>query len=80
MSPSGVNVYFGVGIPEGNSFIQEGILFEPKLTAISPNVGTVGGTLITATVHGVGTNTQDIDLVNGAGKSICQTVKIVAYS
>jgi hypothetical protein len=36
--------------------------------------------LITATVHGVGTATKDLSLVDKDGKSICQTLKIVAYS
>jgi hypothetical protein len=36
--------------------------------------------LISATVHGVGTATKGLQLVDAAGKSICEKLTITAYS
>jgi hypothetical protein len=36
--------------------------------------------LITALVHGAGTATQDIQLVDSNGASICESLEVVAYS
>jgi len=73
-------LYFPVGLPAGHSFVAAGATLEPKLTQISPNEGSVGGTEITATVHGVGTATTGLQLVNANGESICQSLSITAYA
>lgn len=53
-------LYWPVGLPAGHGFVAAGITLEPKITKITPNAGSAGGTLITATVHGVGTATKDV--------------------
>lgn len=53
---------------------------EPKLAQISPNEGTIGGTLITATVHGVVKGSKELSLVDAQGASICQSLNVVSYS
>lgn len=45
-----LNLFFPIGLPEGHDLVRAGITLEPKLTSISPNVGTTGRTLITATI------------------------------
>jgi len=68
-----------VGLPAGHAIVTAGFTLEPKLASITPNSGSIGGTLITAAIHGVGTAT-DVSLVNPAGESICETVTVVSYS
>jgi hypothetical protein len=80
LKPSGIHLFFPVGIPEGHAIVQEGFTLEPKLTSISPNEGSFRQTLITAIVHGVGTATQDVMLVDQNGADICETVEILEYS
>jgi len=75
-----VVLYFPVGIPEGHDTFADGLTLEPRLTRISPNEGSTGGSLITATAPGVGAGTADITLVDSAGDSICDSLEIVAYS
>jgi len=48
----------------------------PKLVSVSPNSGSVGGTLITAVVPGAGSS---IDIVDSTGSSVCESVKLVSY-
>lgn len=59
-----LNLYFPVGIPEGHDLVRAGITLEPKLMMITPNAGSPGGTLVTATVPGVGLGTTGLDLVD----------------
>jgi hypothetical protein len=73
-------LYFPVGLPAEHALVAAGATLEPRLTQISPNVGSVGGTEIIATVHGVGTATEGLDLIDRNGDSICQTLTITAYS
>lgn len=49
---SNMNVYFDVGYPKGFDTVVQGktIDLEPRLTSISPNVGSVGGSLLLANV------------------------------
>jgi len=46
---------------------------------ITPSAGSAGGSLITATVAGVGSKTKNVDLVDATGASICKTVTIASY-
>lgn len=73
-------LYFPEGLPAGHSVVAAGATLEPRLTQISPNTGSIGGTEIIATVHGVGTATAGLELVDKSGTSICQTLTITAYS
>jgi hypothetical protein len=76
-----VNLFFPAGIPKGHEFIRAGITVSPKLLQISPNAGTPGSSLITATVPGVGSETLGIDLLMPDGESVCQDgdVWVVEY-
>lgn len=77
-------VFFPEGVPKGIADVQKGFDFAPKLSAIHPNIGSTAGTLITATVHGVGTLTPvgpgGLQLVDSTGGPICDDLKITGYS
>ena len=51
-----MDLYFDVGYPEGHKELVEGKTFtlEPKLISISPNKGSIGGSLIIGELHGFG--------------------------
>jgi hypothetical protein len=66
-----VNLFFPAGLPIGHEFIRAGITVSPKLLQISPPSGTPGGTLLTVTAPGIGSNTEGIDLLRPDGNSIC---------
>jgi hypothetical protein len=51
----------------------------PQFVSVSPNVGSIGGTVITAVVPGATVTSTDIDIVDADGDSICQTVTVVDY-
>lgn len=74
-----VILYFPIGLPEGHEAFDAGLALEPRLTRISPNEGSTGGSLITATAPGVGPGTGAVELVDSAGDSICATLEVVAY-
>ena len=67
-------LYFAEGIPNGHSVVETGVQLEPSLVSVSPNSGSLGGTLIIANVQGVGVNTQDLQLVDQFGADICESV------
>lgn len=60
LTSSDLNLFFPVGLPQGHDLITAGITLEPKLARITPNIGSVGSTLITAFIPGVGVETQNI--------------------
>jgi len=72
-------VYFPIGKPNGSKVVAAKVSLTPKLMEISPSSGSTGGSLITATIAGVGVKTSGLDLVDAAGASICQKVTIVSY-
>ena len=72
-----MNVYFDVGTPAGHDTVVDGKLFAltPKLVSVSPNTGSIGGSLLIAQLEGLGEvsgSTPSGDLVDMAtGNSIC---------
>jgi hypothetical protein len=71
-------LYFDQGLPKNHSLVQTAFSLSPKLVSITPTSGSIGGTLITATVPGA-TVSDQIDLVDDAGVSICETSTVVSY-
>tara|TARA_B110000285_G_C15074264_1_gene589785 strand:+ start:76 stop:264 length:189 start_codon:yes stop_codon:yes gene_type:complete len=47
--------------------------------SISPNVGSIGGTVITAQVPGATVTSTDIDIKDPSGNSICETIAVISY-
>lgn len=72
-------LYFAVGTPENHTVVEASIEITPQLASISPNVGSVGGTIITATVPGATTSSTGIDIVDDSNNSICETVTVTSY-
>ena len=71
LSTNTMNLYLGVGIPEGYTELDAGISFEPKLLSLSTNTGSSNGSLITAVIKGVGINDK-VTLVNDStGDDFC---------
>lgn len=71
-----MNVYFDVGYPAGYDLVQnQTFTLSPKLLSISPNVGSVGGSLLVAKLEGIGEitgATKSGTLVDSStGDSIC---------
>lgn len=53
-----VKFYLPIGSPDGMEIFQSmGITLDPKLLSVSPTVGSIGGSLITMSVKGVGEKT-----------------------
>lgn len=87
-----MNVYFDVGLPRGYADVIQGKTFtlEPRLISVTPNVGSVGGTVITARLEGLGplaNKTEAYWLANGGtlvdnstGTNICEKIKVVSYA
>ena len=74
-----MDLYLAVGIPEGYTELLAGITFEPKLLSLSTDVVSVGGSLITAVVKGVGVN-DNVTLVDSAtSEDFCQSSRVVSY-
>ena len=74
---STAKIYFPEGIPELVADIS-GLSLTPKFVSLSHQEGSVGSSIITANVPGIGVNTKSVDFkLNGT--SICQSVKITAY-
>ena len=74
-----MDLYLAVGIPEGYTELLPGITFEPKLLSLSTNVGSAGGSLITAVVKGVGIN-DSVTLIDSAtSDDLCETATVVSY-
>jgi len=77
---SGMKMYFDVGVPYGRDIVSASLTLEPKLVSVSPNVGSAGGTLITAKVAGLGKKQLNVDIVNAVDDvSICSKVTIEEY-
>jgi hypothetical protein len=73
-----VRVYFADGLPAGyDSFLTATIA--PTLVSISPSTGSAGGTLITVTGTGFGTDSADLNLQHSSGSDICDEVNVTGY-
>ena len=71
-------LYFDVGLPGGHSLVEATFAMTPKLVSVSPVSGSVGGTLITATVPGA-TVSDSVDILDSTGTSICETSTVTTF-
>jgi hypothetical protein len=76
---SNIKVTFASGKPAGHNIVEAGLSLTPKLVSIAPSTGSVGGTLIRANIQGVGTKSENVDITDAAGASLCESVEIKAY-
>jgi hypothetical protein len=76
------DIHLPVGHPGGTDDLNyaTGITITPRIHAVSPNLGSLGGALIVAEVRGFGNMTTDaVTLVNSANTDICATVTFTKY-
>jgi hypothetical protein len=71
-------LFFDVGLPDGHALVEASFALTPKLVSVSPNSGSVGGSLITASVPGA-TVSDTVSIVDSAGASICESVTVTSY-
>lgn len=88
---SNMNVYFDVGLPKGFDTVVRGKSFElsPRLISVTPNVGSIGGSVLVARVEGLGPLSDTSDAYwalhggtlvdNATGTDICSKVKVRSY-
>jgi hypothetical protein len=75
-----INLYWEVGRGNGEALLSSATLaLEPKVVSVSPSTGSVGGTLITINVQGLGPDDSGVEIVDGSGASLCQSVEIYEY-
>jgi hypothetical protein len=74
-----VNLYFPIGLPEGNSILNAGLALSMKPESFTPTTGSVGGTLLTMVVPGAIKNTQNLNLVDSESNELCSSVSIPEY-
>jgi len=68
---SGMKLYFDIGIPSNHKLMTTGLSMVPKFTGIDVSVGSKAGTVVTATIIGVGKFTKDVSLVDSTNKAFC---------
>lgn len=76
-----IDFYLPIGTPNGVDSLKysTGITVAPQFLNVTPSIGSPAGSLITASVRGVGPNTSGVTLVNQAGVNICSNVTIPTY-
>jgi hypothetical protein len=63
-SSTDLKLYLLEGIPDSHSIIESGISLDAKILAITPQTGSTGGSVVNATVSGVGIDTTGVTLVD----------------
>jgi hypothetical protein len=74
-------LYFDVGLPQNHSLVAAQLDITPRLVSITPNTGSIGGTVITAIMPGATTTDTNIYIKKvGGTQSICQgPATVVSY-
>jgi len=72
-------LYFEIGHPKNHAIVNTQLDLTPKFVSISPNIGSIGGTIVTAQVPGATTSSTDIDIVDPNNNSICDSIEVVSY-
>lgn len=77
-------LFFTVGLPKNHSIVETPLGITPRLVSVSPRVGSIGGTVITAIVPGA-TKTMSKGIYikkDGSSRSICDgdgSATVVSY-
>lgn len=86
-----INLYFDVGFPVGYDTVvrAQNLTLSPRLVSVSPNAGSIGGSLLIARLEGLGPlqntskaywNAHGGTLINNAtGENICKHVIVKNY-
>lgn len=74
-----IEFYLPSGTPSGiYDFWQYGISLTPTILSVSPSLGSSAGSIITAEVRGLGSDTKDVTLVRTDGTNMCSSVEVLA--
>lgn len=73
-----VKIYFPDGLPTDYAKVKT-VAVTPNMISVSPSSGSAGGTLITVTGTGFGTQTANVKLVDSSDADVCQTLTITGY-
>jgi hypothetical protein len=76
---SNVKLYFDIGLPDGLDLLNANLILTAKPESISPSQGSVGGTLLTVNVPGIGKGTLGLNLADKDKKALCAEVTIPEY-
>lgn len=70
---SNIVFYLPIGVPAGTDdlSVNVGISLAPQFLSLTPNIGSPAGSLVTASVPGVGVNTQNVTLIDSNGNNLC---------
>lgn len=72
-------ISFDEGKPNGHTLLDAGVLITPQLVRVTPNIGSIGGMTIVATMPGVIKGQSDIMLTDAPGNPICDAVRVPEY-
>jgi hypothetical protein len=72
-------VTFLQGKPKGHDILNAGVSITPKFVSVSPNVGSIGGTTISAIVPGIVKSTTNVAIKDATGAEVCSQIRIVDY-
>ena len=75
------DIHLPSGHPSGTDDLNygTGINLTPRIHSVSPNIGSLGGSLIYASGRGIGSMTTGATLITAAGVDICASVAITKY-
>jgi len=73
------NLYFDKGVPTGHALVKETpLILEPHLLSVTPNSGSfTAGSILIATIQGIGPQQTDINLKSDSGHNVCAEVSII---
>jgi hypothetical protein len=74
-----MDLFLGVGIPNGYTELLSGVSFEPKLLSVSMATGSPAGSITTATVKGVGVMDKVTLFDSSSNTDICESTKMTGY-
>ena len=78
---SNIDIYLPSGTPDDSSTTlgTTGFTLTPRLQSVTPNTGSIGGSLIVAKVPGIGVQSTGYTLTNQAGADICISKNVTKY-
>lgn len=71
-------LYFPEGIPENHTLVQSSFNMTPKYVSVTPNSGSIGGSLLNVTAPGV-SKSSTVDILASDGSSICANASVASY-
>lgn len=67
------------GRPIGTPILKAGLTFEPKFIGLNVNIGSPGGSLITATIRGVGKYVTGFKILLANNNELCESYNFIDF-